>query len=82
MAKKHISVTNERVLKALDESRNASRLIEKAILYYLDSIENEYVTADQVRSMIMDCLSSNIQPIKNSNYEVPTEDDINNILNL
>lgn len=82
MAKKHISVTNERVLKALEESKNASRLIEEAILYYLDSIENEYVTVEQVKAILLDCISSNVTPISNQNYQEPCKNEINDILNM
>ena len=82
MAKKHISVTNEKVLKALNESKNASRLIEEALLYYLDSLENEYVTAEQVKAIVFGCLNSNHVPISNPNYNAPCKDDINDILNM
>lgn len=82
MAKKHISVTNERVLKALEESKNASRLIEEAVLYYLDSIENEYVTAEQVKAIVMDCIGNNQLPISNPNYKEPCKSDIEDILKL
>lgn len=82
MAKKHISVTNERVLKALEESKNASRLIEEAILYYLDSIENEYVTAEQVKAIVFDCIAKNPVTISNPNYQEPCKRDIEDILNL
>lgn len=82
MAKKHISVTNERVLKALGESKNASRLIEEAILFYLDSIENEYVTVDQVKAIVFDCIAKNQVAINNPNYQEPSKSDIEDILNL
>lgn len=67
MAKKHISVTNKRVLEAMGKSKNASRLIEVAILYYLDSIEKEYITKEEVQSMIFDALKG--MEIKNPNYD-------------
>lgn len=84
MAKKHISVKNERVLEALEGSRNASRLIEEAILYYLDSIEKEYVTSDQVKAIIADCIALNRfdTGIRNPNLEMPSKSDIDDILNL
>lgn len=82
MAKKHISVTNDRVLKALSESKNASRLIETAILFYLDSLENEYVTAEQVKSIVFDCISKNPISISNPNYQEPSKSDIDEILNM
>lgn len=82
MAKKHISVTNERVLKALEESKNASRLIEEAILFYLDSIENEYVTAEQVKAIVFDCMTKNQAAISNPNYIEPCKSDIDEILNM
>ena len=82
MAKKHISVTNEKVLKALEESKNASRLIEEAILYYLDSLENEYVTVEQVKAIVFDCISNNVVPISNANYQEPCKNEINDILKM
>lgn len=82
MAKKHISVTNERVLKVLEESKNASRFIEEAILFYLDSIENEYVTVDQVKAIVFDCIAKNQVAITNPNYHEPSKSDIEDILNL
>lgn len=52
--RKNISVTNDTVLKALEESENASKLIERAVLYYLDSIEKEYITRQEVEEMLED----------------------------
>lgn len=81
MAKKTISVTNERVLNALEESKNGSRLIEEAILYYLDSIEHEYITKEEVQSMIFDALRK--VEIRNSNYSSEQlGSDINDILDM
>lgn len=81
MAKKHISVTNERVLDALNNSKNASRLIEEAVLYYLDSLEHEYITREEVQSMILDAIS-NVE-IKNPNYSSQQlGEDIASILDL
>ena len=82
MAKKHISVTNEKVLRAMRESKNVSRLIEEAILFYLDSIENEYVTAEQVKAIVFDCMAKNQVTISNPNYQAPSKSDIEDILNL
>lgn len=45
--RRNISVTNERVIKALEESENASKLIEVAVLRYLDKLEADYVTRDE-----------------------------------
>ena len=90
MAKKHISVTNKRVLDAMEQSNNASRLIEEAILYYLDSVESEYITKAEVKGLIMDCLRDiPTRPISNPNYvheDVVDQDTLansfNDILNL
>lgn len=49
--RKNISVTNDRVLKAMEQSENASKLIEIAILYYLDSIEADYVTKEELEEI-------------------------------
>lgn len=55
MAKRHISVTNTRVDKALSESDNASRLIEDAILFYLDFKQEGYATIGYVEEIATEC---------------------------
>lgn len=40
---KNISVTNAKVKDALTKSKNASELVEVAILYFLGEINKEYV---------------------------------------
>lgn len=69
MAKRNISISNPRVLEAFDKAtkeKRGSRLIEDAVLYYLDSLEHEYITKEEVKSMILDALK-NVE-IKNPNY--------------
>ncbi len=81
MAKKHISVTDERVLRAMEESKNASRLIEEAVLYYLDRAGKEYITREQVQEMIGNAFSG--IEIKNPNYNTEQlKEDIASILDL
>lgn len=46
--RKNISVTNERVLEAMNQSENASKLIEVAILRYLEEIDKGYITRDEL----------------------------------
>lgn len=87
MAKKHISVTNKRVLDAMENSKNASRLIEDAMIYYLDAIEHEYITKTEVQSLIVECLKgvAITGPISNKNYIHSIEqlsNDIAGILDL
>lgn len=52
--RKNISVTNERVLSAMEKSENASKLIEISILYYLDSLEKEYITKEESEEFMQD----------------------------
>ena len=79
--RKNISVTNERVLEAMAQADNASRLIEDAVIYYLDSIEKEYITKEEVSNMILDALK-NVE-IKNPNYsQEQLGNDITSILEL
>lgn len=79
--RKNISITNDRVLKAMEGSKNASRLIEEAVLYYLDSIDHEYITKEEVQSMIFDVLR-NVE-IKNPNYSSEQlGSDISDILDM
>lgn len=84
MAKKNISITHPKVLKVYEEAARegrGSRLIEDAILYYLDSIEHEYITKEEVQCMIFDAIR-NIE-IKNPNYSSEQlGSDINDILGL
>lgn len=88
--RKNVSMTNKRVLeayeKAVEEGRGA-RLIEEAVLYYLDSIEKEYITREEVQEMILSCFkgTGSYEPITNKNYTEGTKDllsDIDNILGL
>lgn len=82
--RKNISITNKRVLEAYEEAvRNGrgSRLVEEAILYYLDSIDKEYITREEVQGMIYDALKS--IDIKNPNYSSEQlYNDISSILEL
>jgi predicted Zn-ribbon and HTH transcriptional regulator len=41
--RKNISVTNDKVIELLDNSLNASEVIEIALLYYMGEISKEYV---------------------------------------
>ena len=85
--RKNISVTNNRVLQALQESNNASRLIEEAILYYLDCVEEGLINRSAVKEIVYDCIRGMAitQPISNANYTESIsslDDDIQNILGL
>lgn len=58
MAKRHISITNDRVLEAFDNAtrdNKGSRLVEEAILFYLDFKEERYVTVGYVEEMATEC---------------------------
>lgn len=88
--RKNVSITNKRVLeayeKAVEEGRG-SRLIEEAVLYYLDSIEKEYITREEVKEMILSCFkgSGPYEPIINRNYTECTKEilsDIEDVLHL
>lgn len=88
--RKNVSITNKRVLeayeKAVEEGRG-SRLIEEAVLYYLDSIEKEYITREEVQEMILSCFKCNgsYEPITNRNYTEGTKEilsDIEDVLHL
>lgn len=82
--RKNVSITNKRVLDAYEkavEEGSGARLIEEAVLYYLDSIEREYITKEEVQCMIFDAIR-NIE-IKNPNYSSEQlGSDINDILDL
>lgn len=66
MAKKHISITNDRVLDALEGSKNASKLIEKAVIFYLDAVEKDYATKEYVDNLYAEC--NKMFKICNQNY--------------
>lgn len=58
MAKRHISITNDRVLEAFDNAardNKGSRLIEQAILLYLDTQEKGYATTGYVEEIAIEC---------------------------
>lgn len=46
--RRNISITNEAVDLALDRSENASKFVEKAILYYLEEHEKHYATIEDL----------------------------------
>lgn len=52
--RKNISVTNERVLEAMEKSENASKLIEVAVLKYLDDLEADYITKAELDEILED----------------------------
>lgn len=66
--RKNIYVTNNEVLKAMESSENASKLIEVAILHYMK--EEAPVTRAEVREMIIGYLKDMVvaAPISNQNY--------------
>lgn len=49
--RRNISVTNEEVSKALDTSDNASKYIERAILYYLEHSKQDQETLKQLEEV-------------------------------
>ena len=80
--RKTISVTNKKVIEAFEKSKNASRLIEEAVLYYLDSVDKEYVTVEQVKAIIADCIPEKVFKIENKNFEMPSKSDVDEILEM
>lgn len=69
MAKRHISITNDRVLEAFDNAardNKGSRLIEEAILFYLDFKQEGYATIGYVDEMATECKKE--VTICNQNY--------------
>lgn len=73
LIRRNISVTNKRVNDAFEKvgKGKVSRFVEECILYYLDNIDSGYVTADQVKSIMLDYLKdvpTMNGPISNPNY--------------
>lgn len=58
--RKNIYVSDARVEKALAASNNASKLIEEAVLYYLWSKENGFVTYKQLIRILVGYCNVNI----------------------
>ena len=54
--RKNISVTNSRVLDALNGADNASKLIEEAILYYIDNSKDSTLTLEDVKKEVLTVL--------------------------
>ena len=50
--RRNITTTNERVDEALEQAENTSKFIEKCVLYYLDAVEKEYVTKEELEDII------------------------------
>ncbi len=91
MAKEHISFKNPRVISVLNEAkktRNMSKLVEDAIIFYLNNMdkENQYTTREDVKGIIIEYLGQIAfqGPIQNKNYEhfEDVKDDIKTILDL
>lgn len=83
--RRQIYVTDERVNEVLDEQKNVSRFVVECVLYYLDNLENGYVTADQVKGIVLDCLKDipiMSGPISNPNYTNQTDDLEDAVLDL
>jgi len=74
--RKTISVTNPKVLEIMSNSENASKLIEEAILYYMERDKN-YITRSEVLEMI-----ANIKQTPISQYTADLETSIADMLNL
>lgn len=74
--RKTISVTNKKVLEIMNSSGNASKLIEKAILYYVERDKN-YITRSEVLEII-----SNIKQSPIERYTDDLESSIADMLNL
>lgn len=49
--RRNISVTNDEVSKALDQSDNASKYIERAILYYLEHSKQDQNTLEELEEV-------------------------------
>lgn len=74
--RKTISVTNPKVLEIMSNSENASKLIEKAILYYIER-DNNYITRSEVLEMIASIKRSPV-----THYGDDLETSIVDMLNL
>ena len=88
--RRQITITNKRVddeFNSLGKGR-VSKFIEECVLYYLDSVENGYVTKDQVKGIVLDCLKDipiYSGEISNPNYTNNVDqlkDDVLEILGL
>ena len=88
--RRQITITNKRVddeFNSLGKGR-VSKFIEECVLYYLDSVENGYVTKDQVKGIVIGCLKDipiYIGEISNPNYTNNVDqlkDDVLDVLGL
>lgn len=88
--RRQITITNKRV----DDEFNrvgrgkVSKFIEGCVLYYLDNLKNGYVTQDQVKGIVLDCLKDipiYSGEISNQNYTNNVDqlkDDVLDVLGL
>lgn len=84
---KTFSITDKKVLEALGNSSNKSKLIQDAILYYLESIEEEHISREIVKDIVIDVLKDIVVsgPVSNHNYlgtEEQLDDDIKSIMDI
>lgn len=71
--RRNFTITNELVSITLDRAENASKFIEKCILYYLEEHEKEYVTVEELEEVKKDI------EIINKNY-MQTKDALNKLI--
>lgn len=71
--RRNISVTNDEVSKALDTSDNASKYIERAILYYLEHSKQDQATLEEIEE-----IKKKVE-ILNRNY-LQTKDTLNKLV--
>lgn len=76
--RKNISVTNDRVLKILDSSPNFSKLIELAVLHYIES--KEYMTRGECVELINSYFMAN--PTQNIESNEISKADLLEVLDL
>lgn len=71
--RRNITVTNETVSVTLDRAENASKFIEKCILYYIEENEKEYALLEDLNQ-----LEDKVE-ILNKNY-LQTRDTLNKLV--
>lgn len=86
--KEHINFKDSRVIAALTEAkkkRGMSKLVETAIIFYLDNLQSSQLTREDVKDIVIQCLASAAFTTDKINIKTSDEnikDDINDIMNL
>lgn len=84
--RKTICYSDTRVIAAIKNCKNISRFFEEAAIYYLESINEERISREMIKDIVIECLKGGDftrGQISNPNYSSEQlSNDISDILNM